>query len=341
MALIHKPTNQPLSATGNMVVPARLVPSFRVVYADERGARNNILLRLHGGLGDIVCAEPAVRYALETFKGVDISLATKYPELFQHLNFKRVFDLTNAHECVPDDYLMFENIDTTNELAAEFVCHTLMHGVDYASVYMWRIVLPNAAKEVILTPSKQDYADADDTVNPDTDVVIHPGKTWDSRTFPKKFWDKVIKTINASGLRCVIIGGVVDDGRASTVDVNVSGCLDLRGKTSLMQTTAILHRLRVLLTNDSSPLHIGATGDIWIGFVSTVKYPDHLFHWRKGVFGWRMQDFGRGGMYKTLDACPNKTKSIHVDKVDTIELLKWLPDPVDFAKFAINKLNKE
>jgi Glycosyltransferase family 9 (heptosyltransferase) len=343
MPVIHKPDNKPLNAGAGMVVPAKLVPSFRVVHAEERGVRNNILIRAHGGLGDIVCSEPAIRFALNTFKEAKISLATMYPGLFQHLKFEKVYGPHNVNELKLENYLMFDTVDTANELAAEFVCHTLMHGVDYASMFMWRMILPNEYKKIQLVPTDEEKMYASELINPASDVIIHAGKTWKSRSFPKNWWDTVTKTIHKAGARPVLIGGNVDvdqngNARASTIDVDTTYCLDLRHNQTIMQTVATLQLARVVLTNDSSPLHIAATGDSWIGTVSTVKHFDHLKHHRMGGYGWRMEDFARDCVFNSLDACPNKDKTIRVDEMDTIDLLKWIPDPVEFARWALSKL---
>lgn len=350
MAVIHKPDNKPLDPKGVLGVPAWMVPSFRTVKAAESGNQFNIVIKAHGGVGDVICSEPAIRFALDRFKGSKISLLTPYPELFRHLTFHEVW--TNRHEDPPcqipvENYLMFQTIDVTNELSNEFICHALMGGVDFASLNMWRLILPNHYKRIQLYPTPEEYAKADAVSQP-RDVVLHPGKTWPSRTFPKKWWDAIIQGLVAGGARPILIGGVVDKGRASTVEVDTTGCLDLRHSQSLMETVALLHRSKVLLTNDSSPLHMASTGDTWIGFLSTVKHPDLLTHWRVPFkdgpdkyameYGWRMKDFSRGGLYQELDICPNNPKTVHVDNVEITALLKWLPDPLELVSWALSKL---
>jgi Glycosyltransferase family 9 (heptosyltransferase) len=346
MSLIRKTDDKPLDKNAGIMVPARFVPSFRVCFADEHGGRNRILFRMHGGLGDIICAEPAVRFAMKHFKGLEFNLMTLYPALFQHLKFEKIFTPENVAELVMDDYLMFENTDTANQLAAEFVCHTLMHGIDYASLYMWRQILPHDEREIVLRPSAEEFAKVDAVFCTQTDVVVHAGKTWPSRTFPKNWWDKIISSIKEAGYRPVLIGGDVDPGfgpkgaaRASTVEVDVpEGVLDLRYKLTISETVALLKRARVLLSNDSSPVHMATTGDAWIGFLSTVKHPDHMYTYRKGAWRWRMQDLALGGIYQSMDTCPNKKETIRVDLVDVVELLSWLPTPKSVVEWSVDKM---
>jgi hypothetical protein len=331
---------------GNTLVPNKLLPSARSIVARERGVHKNLLLKTHGGVGDIVCAEPAVRFAVERFQDQSISLCTNYPEFFQHLKFDKIYPASGPEQPDYRKFLLFQNFTQGDELAWEFVSHPLTHAVDYASLNMWRCTLPNNLKEIKIVPTEEQrigmrvHFPLGSLEAPI--VVVHPGKTWDSRTFPKKWWNEVLIRLQNAGLMPVIIGGQVDkqaDGsyRASTVDVETTGCLDLRGKLSFIETVALLQEANVLLTNDSSPLHMAASGNAWVGFCSTVKDPSHLMHWRNGEFGWRMKNFTDGNLFETLNFCPNQEQAVHVDKVNINELLKWLPTPAEFAAWAIGK----
>jgi len=333
-----------------LMVPNRLIPSCRTVIARERGADRNLLIKCHGGVGDVVCAEPAVRFALNRFPEEKISLCTDYPEFFQHLKFAEIFPASGENQPKYRKFLVFQNFSQGDELAWEFVAHPLMHAVDYASLNMWRLILPNSLKRVILQPTEKQISRMIGHFPlgffEQPMVVIHPGKTWDSRTFPKKWWDTIISGLKDAGIMPVIIGGNVDkqkDGsyRAGTVDVETDGCIDLRYKLDWGETVALLQATSVLLTNDSSPLHIAASGDAFIGFVSTVKHADHLLHHRRGGLGWRMKDFAKDTLFNQLNFCPNQEKEIHVDKVHVLDLLKMLPEPTELVDWTLSKLKGE
>lgn len=360
MAIIHKPNNQPLDLAGVMGVPAWMVPSARICKAQEFHAQGHILIKAHGGVGDVICSEPAIRYACENFRkhGSRISLLTPYPELFRHLEFDEVW--SNMHDepvkCLKggktppidlNQYLMFQTIDVTNELGNEFVCHALMSGVDYAALNMWRLILPNSYKRIQLYPNAEEYAKAG-ALHQDNDVVLHPGRTWKSRTFPKKWWDAIIQGLVERKARPVLIGGSVDKGRATTVDVSTEGCLDLRYKQTLMETVALLHLSKVLVTNDSSPNHMAVTGNTWIGVLSTVKHMDHLTHWRRpgpqelcgdhDLYGWRQHDLALGGLHKELNIAPNNPTTVSVDECSVPQLLSWLPEPESVVDWCLERL---
>ncbi len=138
----------------------------------------------------------------------------------------------------------------------------------------------------------------------------------------------------------ILIGANTDDNRG-TVDLDPTGCLDLRNQTSLNDLMWILKNAYCLLTNDSSPLHIAAAGRAWIGFIATCKHHDYITHYRQGVFGWRMKNFGRGGIWDYQNYCPNVAQTIEVDKVDPAILDSWLPDPEEFGLWASKKAFEE
>jgi hypothetical protein len=133
----------------------------------------------------------------------------------------------------------------------------------------------------------------------------------------------------------------MDDNRG-TVDVNPEGCIDLRNKTSLMETMYLLKCATSLITNDSSPMHMAAVGNAYIAFVASAKHHDYLYHWRKPIFAdqpvwsWRMKHFNLGGMWDTMDHCPNKKEEVTVDKCSEKLLATWLPEPAEMPQWVLD-----
>lgn len=317
-------------------MPAHFLPAFRSSAAIERKVEKNILIKTWGGLGDQICAEPTLRYAINTMgKSCDISLASESPELFQHLKFKNIYNL-NKSQPIWDNYFVFDTIYPPSHINWQFMSHMLCNCVDYPSLTAFRCQLPISYKSVQLTPSQEDYKNIEEYIGDDV-VVVHPGRHWQSKTFPKWWWDKVISTILNMKKKVVIIGADTDDNRG-TVDVNNYWCVDLRNKLSVMETTALLMRSKVLLTNDSSPLHMAVPGDAWIGYIATCKHPDMITHYRRGEWSWRMQNHGRGGLWDIVDYCPNREQELSAEFVGEENLLSWLPDAEIYAMWAIEKL---
>jgi len=319
-----------------VLIPAHMMPGFRTMKAIERGVHENLLLTTWGGIGDQVCAEPTLRYALEQFGDkAEISLATHIPEVFRHLKFKEVFDL-NKVKPIEENYLTFHTIHQQTDLAWQFLNHCIVNAVDYPALSAFRCTLPIASKEIKLYSEPIDLPE-------DTRIVLHPGKHWQTKTFPKDWWDELITYLVGLQFTPIIIGKDMDDNRG-TVDVKTEGCIDLRNKLDLNGMTYLLQNCGVILTNDSSPIHIGASGNAFIGYVATCKRPDYIAHWRRGQWSWRMKNFGRGGIWEHLDHLPNRTDEVTVDKCTPAQLASWLPEPMDLAEWAaisLQELEKE
>ncbi len=322
-------------------VPAALIPSYRTFVAAENGVEKNLLLKTWGGLGDQICAEPTLRYALSAFKGCSISLASEHPELFQHLKFAAVFDLKDS-EPNYSQFLTFDMIRPPSDLSWEFTNHMLTNCVDYPALCAFRCQLPVPFRRIQLKPSVKDYnafmEHAAKAPYPGRPMVaIHAGRHWQSKTFPADWWDAVINHVLAGACQPVLIGGDTDDNRG-TVDVDTGDCLDLRGKLGLMESVAFLLHVPVLLTNDSAPLHMAAAGRAWIGYVATCKHPDMITHWRAGGWSWRMKNHGKGGIWDVISHCPNhQGGEVSAENVGDELLRSWLPDPKDFATWAIER----
>jgi hypothetical protein len=315
-------------------IPALALPGFRSSYAIQQGIEKNLILKTWGGLGDQICAEPTLRFALKTFKGCDISLASEHPTLFRHLAFKNVYDLKKVQP-LWENYFPFDTIRPPTDIQWQFMSHMLVNCVDYPALCAFRMQLPTADREVHLAPTPEDFDFIHYRVNAPASVAVHAGRHWPSKTFPKWFWDEVLDIlVRQGGLTPILIGADTDDNRG-TVDVDTSGCIDLRNQLSVMQSVALLQAVPVLLTNDSAPLHMAASGDAAIGFIATCKHPDLITHWRAGKWAHKMQNFGRGGIWDVLDFCPNKDSEVSGEFVPDDLLKSWLPDPKTFADWAI------
>lgn len=333
--------------TRPITVPQEQLPTYRVDNAIRRGVERNICLRTWGGIGDQICAEPTIRYALKMFKGCEFTLASEIPELFKHLQFKRVFDLK---EEIPryDKYLLMDTITSPDEtnLIWMFFSHLLTNCVDFPSLCALRQQLPvnDRVIEVKGTQPGDPWINAHlDTIK--GGIALHPGRHWQTKTFPVPWWNEVIAEIKRSDLMPILIGGVADDNRG-TVEVDPTGCLDLRNKLSIKESIWITHAVAVLLTNDSAPLHMAASGDAWIGYIATCKHPDMITHWRLNEYRcptWQYKEvnFSKGGIWEHVDYCPNKKQTVEVERVAPEMLESWLPDPKKFATWAVNRSAEE
>ncbi len=340
MATIEVAPGFEMSEKGNISLPAVFLPSFRAQLAVHRKVQNDFLIYVCGGLGDAICAEPAIRYAISTFKGAKFTVATYWPQIYRHLGLEKIInffeDPKGSNEYF-NEYFVFKSLFNSDELHSEFIPHMFTHVIDYHSLTMFRTQMEPRQKRIVLKPT---YTEQATVHNTEEAILIHPGRTWQSRTMPATWWDGVTAELIKRGIKPYIIGRTTEDPKLGTVDVNTTGCVDLRNKLSIMDTVALTQIAKVVLTNDSSPLHMAASGDsAWIGFMSTVKRPDLLMHYRgpNNECGWKMENLALGGMWQHMNMNPNNGAQFYFDRVEEKLLMQWLPDPREVAAWAIEK----
>ena len=103
-------------------------------------------------------------------------------------------------------------------------------------------------------------------------VVIAVGSRWETKRWPVEYFNRVISGLSQEkDIVTAIIGGREDESLELKVMENA---IDLRGKTTLLELAAVISQSNLLLTNDSSPIHIGSAFSkvkIFAIFGPTVK----------------------------------------------------------------------
>lgn len=91
-------------------------------------------------------------------------------------------------------------------------------------------------------------------------VAVNPGATTaDKRWAPERFAAAAERLGDALRLPVLVLGGPGDEALASAVARRMRECpLVLAGKTSLGETAALLERCRLLVTNDTGPMHMAS-----------------------------------------------------------------------------------
>lgn len=87
-------------------------------------------------------------------------------------------------------------------------------------------------------------------------IGIFPGASAPSRRWPAHRFREVVQELRSGGHDVVVLGGAGDT--VLTRDVAVAGALDLGGRTNLVTLAAGLARCRLLVTNDTGPMHLAA-----------------------------------------------------------------------------------
>lgn len=256
--------------------------------------RRQIFIWSFGGLGDVICAEPVVRFIKETaYPDADIYVMTRDKELYEHIpgiwfgntypegEFDAVFEM-NTHF-------------VAHEKFHSIVPHPHAHAVDWISMAIMGRQLTNEQKRTRLHYPDEALAEAKAVYEaPESLVLIHPGRGWETKTFPAKWWDEVIQGIRGRGMKVGLIGKEVNDGHGY-VQTSAEVDADFRDKLSLKGLIALIANAPLLITNDSVPVHIAGAFDNGIILIPTCKHPDFLLPFRYGN-----QQYKAKALYKRL-----------------------------------------
>lgn len=86
-------------------------------------------------------------------------------------------------------------------------------------------------------------------------IVLAPGSKWFTKQWPVEYFNKLAKSLKKiSNVRLIVVGGKDE----INLPIEKENIIDMRGKTSLLELADILSRADVVVTNDSSPIHIAS-----------------------------------------------------------------------------------
>ena len=87
-------------------------------------------------------------------------------------------------------------------------------------------------------------------------IVMHPWASNKEKEWPlSKFKELAVNLTRALGLKIVLIGGREEIPRSGEFCQDLT-VIDLTGKTNLVELAALLKRSKLLVTNDSGPMHL-------------------------------------------------------------------------------------
>jgi hypothetical protein len=310
--------------------------------------KRKIFLWALGGMGDVISAEPTIRYMRETlYPEADIYLLTKkfFHPLFQHIKGLTLLTEGQAVEEKIDAVLEFDTHPTVMDPDSNFetsfgkYCpHPMLHSVDWVSICCTNRQLTRDQRQI-----KMEYCEADlDEImaicdSPEELILVHAGSGWESKTFPLEYWQEIVDTLSGKGYRIGLIGKNVSEEHGYVPVVCPPNGVDFRDKTSIMGMAALIDQAPVVITNDSAPIFIAGAFDNYLIVIPTCKHGDLLLPYRKGDQSYKAICMGK----KVLrDDQPFRIPDYNVWQIQhfspghTIE--EYLPDAGDVIKQAIH-----
>lgn len=297
--------------------------------------KRNILISVTAGMGDQVCAEPAIRYVQKLYPEDNIFVVTHFPRLFEHLSLPIY---TYDEWAGLNDSILTMYTCPDDEQSEHKLSHVLFHPTDFATMSMIKRTIPNHEKTINLKLNAEDVSYVlsllENRNQSKPILLVHAGKWWDSKTLPLEWWQQIVNKLSEK-LTVVLIGKTIDEKQGYVpVEIPKDG-IDLRDLTSLGELFALISLSNCLLTNDSSPLHIAGAFDNWIVTIPTCKHPDHILPFRNGS-----QYYKTKALYKSilLDDLEIRHTAFKADTIDKIPLGKTLYDYIPEVDVVVTEI---
>jgi len=279
-----------------------------------------IFISVSGGLGDQINAQPAIRYMRNhVLPNADITIATHYPIIFRDIEGVKVYP-QNAFKPEDDTALcVMESFPPPSSVTYSVMGNLLCHTVDFCSMALLKRTLPFSEKSIKLNVSLKEIQKVIDVVGIQDlreMVLIHPGKHWESKTMPKKWWNEIIDGLVADNIPVCLIGKTGDPGvlkfEPKEGVINLIDLLDLGG------LIALISQAKVLVSSDSSPIHIAGAFDNWIVAIPTVKHPDHILPFRNGSVNYKTVAMCKKLVLDDYSTSPTEVEEVAVAKLKDI-----------------------
>lgn len=265
------------------------------------------------------------------YKDTDMALISNWPNLFTHLGIPCFKD--GEYKGSKDPVKILRTMPDTKEAIWNIIPHTLSHTVDFSSMATINRMIPDIDKQIILNPTFDGLTELMDIIginNAENSIVVHPGRGWESKTFPKFWWNDVIQGLVDLNYKVFIIGKHISKEQGY-VDVDIPdrleelGGRDLRDQLTQEALIVLIAQAKLVLTNDSAPTHIAGAFDNWIVLIPTCKHPDNVLPYRNGSKSYKTK-----ALYKklTVDEIDSSPTQVHGQTLDWVngDIIDYLPD---------------
>lgn len=132
-------------------------------------------------------------------------------------------------------------------------------GCDYSSDN-WRII----PKVKVSEAASRKVIDILASLKPVRNLIaIAPGSIWKTKRYPEEYFREIVKKLITKSFNVIVIGSEADKELCERIaDVDSERVISAAGKISIIESIELLKSVRLLLTNDSAPTHMGVCADI-------------------------------------------------------------------------------
>lgn len=274
---------------------ARLLPRSAPSSSMPRSLSRLLLIR-PGGIGDAVLVVPTIRALKKFYPGVEVIVLAERrngavfrlcPDVSQVLLYDDLKQFLAAMRQRYDVVIDSEQWHRLSAVVARIIRSKLKIGfgtnerkrlfnfaatyahADYETASFMHLLEPlgggdDVAHFPFLKVSQEYARKIDGLLEPFSGqslVALFPGASIAERRWGGDNFHRLAVRLNGLGFAVVVVGGSQDEGVGNTILSDCHG-INLAGKTSLVETAAVLQRSRLLVSGDSGVLHLAVGLDV-------------------------------------------------------------------------------
>jgi len=116
--------------------------------------------------------------------------------------------------------------------------------------------------KVYIDGNDEDFAEqflnAENINNKKRLVAVAPGSVWYTKKWPEEYYKELVKKLSSKDFTVLLIGGESDRSFCHSILSGINGPVhNLAGRLTLRESTALLKKCSVLVSNDSGAMHLG------------------------------------------------------------------------------------
>ena len=103
---------------------------------------------------------------------------------------------------------------------------------------------------------------------------IAPGSVWPTKRWPKEYFISLLKILSSEKIKIILFGGKGEQSLCQEIiEKSQSDAINLAGALSVLESSALISKIDLMISNDSAPLHIAnaVQTDVIAIFGPTVK----------------------------------------------------------------------
>jgi heptosyltransferase-2 len=110
-------------------------------------------------------------------------------------------------------------------------------------------------------------------------AAVAPGSVWGTKIYPPEYMETIIRNLSSKFDQIFLVGGEKDKDLCYRLKDKIPQKVgSVAGQLNLIESISLLRRMKILISNDSAPSHLGMCADIPVLMLYCSTVPDFGFY---------------------------------------------------------------